>query len=285
MQTPADRSAYWMRKTIVACRWLALIAAIAYTTAPVYWLLLTAIKEEGEIFRVPPVWLSTHPGLANFSTAITKSDFLRYAFNTVVVATVTATITVCIGTLAAYALTRCGFKRAEFILMGILLAQMIPSISVVVPVFLMLKAARLLNSLPGLVLAHSAYNLPFTIWVLKGFLEDIPQELEEAALVDGCSYFGSIVKIILPLAAPGLVVAFIFSVMHSWNEFLFAVVLTYTKASQTLPVMIAGFISDKGIDWGPMSASGSLAILPIIVLSLLVQRHIARGLTAGALKG
>jgi multiple sugar transport system permease protein len=274
-----------MRKTLLLLRWFALILAIAYTITPVYWLFLTAMKEQGEIFRVPPVWLARHPGLANFTVAITKSEFFAYAVNSLVVATATAGLTVIIGTLAGYALTRCDFKRADIVLVAILLGQMIPSISVVVPVFVMFKELHLLNSLPGLILAHSAYNLPFTIWILKGFLEDIPRELEEAALVDGCSYFGSIVEILLPLMAPGLVVAFIFSIIHSWNEFLFAVVLTYTKASQTLPIMIAGFISDKGIDWGPMSASGSLAILPIIVLSLLIQRHIARGLTAGALKG
>jgi len=168
--------------------------------------------------------------------------------------------------------------------MIVLVAQMIPAIAVVMPLFITFKTARMLDSYVPLVLVHATYNLPFSIWLLRSFFDEIPAEIDEAGLIDGCSRFGVFTRLILPLAAPGLMATSVFCFIKSWNEFLFAVIFTYTPRSQTIPVAISAFIADKGISWGPMSAAGMLAILPPVMFCLMTQRYLVRGLTSGAIR-
>lgn len=268
----------------VHIRWFIFALALIYAITPIYWLFSTAIKTDTEIFNVPIVWIPIKPTLSNLVSVLSNPTFYNYLFNSIVIATLSSLVTVFIGALAAYSLTRFDFKYVSLALLSILIVQMIPSISVVLAIFIIFKNIRLVDTRIALIIVHSAFNLPMTIWILKGFFDDIPRELDEAGLVDGCSYFKLFYKILLPLLAPGLVVSFIFAFIRSWNEFLFAVMLTYTRASQTLPILISGFISDRGIEWGTMSAVGSLVILPVIILSLYIQKYLVRGLTAGAIK-
>jgi multiple sugar transport system permease protein len=169
-------------------------------------------------------------------------------------------------------------------LMGILLVRMVPAVVLVIPIYTLWRGLGLLDTHLGLILAYLSFNLPFVIWMMRGFFVDIPVEIEEAALIDGCSRLSALVRVILPLAAPGIAATSIFALLLAWNEFLFAVLLTADKA-KTLTPAILNYVTDRAILWGNLYAAASIVLLPVLVFSLLVQRHLARGLTGGAVKG
>ena len=162
---------------------------------------------------------------------------------------------------------------------------MFPAIVTAVPLFLMMRDLRLLNTKASLIIVYTAFNLPFVVWMMRGFFDEVPRDLEEAALVDGDSRMGALVRVVLPLVAPGLAATAVFCLIVSWNEFLFALVLTQTDASMTLPVGIAGRVTQYEIKWGVMSAAGAVAIVPILVFAMAMQKYLVRGLSLGAVKG
>jgi multiple sugar transport system permease protein len=189
-----------------------------------------------------------------------------------------------LGSLAAYGFARFPFKGSEVIKFFILVTRMIPRIALVVPYFLMMLHLGLLDTRSGLVLAYTSFALPFTIWLMIGFFDQVPRDIEEAALVDGCSPIRAFSTVTLPLVAPGLVVTSIFAFLLSWNEFLFALILSGVR-SKTLPVVIAGFSTDVGPLYNDMSAAATLVMIPTVFLTFLLQRYVVRGLTLGAVKG
>ena len=204
-----------------------------------------------------------------------------------IVAVLSTICAIVLGTLAAYALARFRLPRKlnMRLALWILSTRMFPPIVTAVPLFLLMSDVRLLDTMASLVIVYTAFNLPFVVWMMRGFFQEIPRELEEAARVDGDSRLGALVRVILPLAVPGLAATAVFCLIISWNEFLFALTLTQTDAAMTLPVGIAGRVTQYEIEWGVMSAAGVVAMIPILLFALSVQRYLVRGLSLGAVKG
>jgi len=279
-----------MSKTSNLAKWskyVALSGALIVAVAPVYWMLTISLKSEVDQFAVPPRWIGFSPTLAHYYDAFFARSFGRYLFTSATVAILSTICAVALGTLAAYALAR--FKlRAQLdrrLSLWILSTRMFPPIVTAVPLFLMMRDLGLLNTIAGLVIVYTALNLPFVVWMMRGFFRELPRELEEAAMVDGDSRLGALRRVILPLVTPGLAATAVFCLIVSWNEFLLALVLTQTDASMTLPVGIAGRVTQYEIKWGVMSAAGVVAMIPILVFAMSVQRYLVRGLSLGAVKG
>lgn len=273
-------SRVWMKYALV---FVALIAALA----PVYWMLTISLKSEAEQFAVPPRWFSFAPTLVHYREAFVERSFGQYLLTSAVVAVLSTICAMLIGTLAAYALARFRLPHRldARLALWILSTRMFPPIVTAVPLFLMMRDVRLLNTKAALVIVYTAFNLPFVVWMMRGFFREIPREIEEAAMVDGDSRLGALRRVLLPLVAPGLAATAVFCLIISWNEFLFALVLTQTDAAMTLPVGIAGRVTQYEIKWGVMSAAGVVAMIPILVFAMAVQRYLVRGLSLGAVKG
>ena len=267
---------YWLITT-------ALFAALA----PIYWMITISLKREVDQFAVPPRWFSFSPTLEHYTDAFVARSFGQYLLNSAIVASASTICALVIGTLAAYALARfrLPYKLDRKLALWILSTRMFPAIVTAVPLFLIMRDLRLLNTQLSLVIVYTAFNLPFVVWMMRGFFAEVPRDLEDAALVDGDSRLGAFWRIVLPLAAPGLAATAIFCLIVSWNEFLFALVLTQTDAAMTLPVGIAGRVTQYEIKLGVMSAAGVVAMIPILVFALAVQKYLVRGLSLGAVKG
>jgi multiple sugar transport system permease protein len=266
---------------------IALLVALLAALVPVYWLVTISLKTEVDQFASPPKWFAFTPTLQHYYDAFVTRSFGQYLLTSAIVAVVSTACALAIGTLAAYALTRFrlpyGLDRK--LSLWILSTRMFPAIVTAVPLFLMMRDLRLLNTKTSLIVVYTAFNLPFVVWMMRGFFAEVPPELEEAALVDGDSRLGALVRVILPLVSPGLAATAVFCLIVSWNEFLFALVLTQTDVAMTLPVGIAGRVTQYEIKWGVMSAAGVVAMIPILVFALAMQRHLVRGLSLGAVKG
>jgi multiple sugar transport system permease protein len=277
------------RRRMIA-RWVKyalLIGAVIAAVVPVYWMLTISLKTEVDQFASPPKWFKFAPTLAHYYDAFSTRSFGRYLITSAIVATLSTTCAMVLGTMAAYGLSRFRLRGqlGRRLSLWILSTRMFPPIVTAVPLFLMMRDLRLINTVSSLVIVYTALNLPFVVWMMRGFFKELPRELEEAALVDGDSRLGALVRVILPLAAPGLAATAVFCLIVSWNEFLLALVLTQTDAAMTLPVGIAGRVTQYEIQWGVMSAAGVVAMVPILVFALAVQRYLVRGLSLGAVKG
>ena len=261
--------------------------AVVAALAPVYWMLTISLKSEVDQFATPPRWLSFTPTLAHYRDAFLTRSFGQYLITSLIVAVISTLCALLFGTLAAYALARFRLPRKldAKLALWILSTRMFPPIVTAVPLYLMMRDLRLLDTKASLVIVYTAFNLPFVVWMMRGFFLEVPRELEEAARVDGDSRLGALWRVVLPLVAPGLAATAVFCLIISWNEFLFALVLTQTDAAMTLPVGIAGRVTQYEIKWGVMSAAGVVAMLPILVFALAVQRYLVRGLSLGAVKG
>jgi multiple sugar transport system permease protein len=270
-----------------AARHFLLALALAATLAPVYWMLTISLKSEIDQFSVPPRWLLFRPTLAHYADAFFARSFGQYLMTSMIVAAASTACAMILGTLAAYALARFRWPHHldTRLSLWILSTRMFPPIVTAIPLFLMMRDLRLLNTRASLVIVYTAFNLPFVVWMMRGFFQEIPRDLEEAARVDGDSRLGALVRVVLPLVAPGLAATAIFCLIVSWNELLFALILTQTDVAMTLPVGIAGRVTQYEIKWGVMSAAGVVAMMPILVFALMVQRYLVRGLSLGAVKG
>lgn len=250
---------------------------------PLIWALLTSLKHPADAFTIPPT-IVFEPTLEYHREVWFENDFLKYLANSLIVSLGTVAISVPIGSLAAYALSRIPRRSAGPILSALFTIRMFPHMLLAIPFFVMGTFLNMIDSYPLLILALVAINQPFTIWLMHGFFLDIPRDLDEAAAIDGCNAWQAFRIVILPLARPGMTVAALFSLLLSYNEFLFALVLTGTQ-TKTLPVAIASFGGEDISSWS-LSAAGAIGImLPIVVIMMALQRHLVRGLTAGAVKG
>jgi multiple sugar transport system permease protein len=264
-----------------------LIPALLFALAPVYWMLTISFKTEGEQFASPPPWFVFTPTLEHYYDAFVTRAFGQYLLTSAIVAITSTALALVIGTLAAYALARfeLPLKLNRRLSLWILSTRMFPAIVTAVPLFLMMRDLRLLNTKLALIVVYTGFNLPFVVWMMRGFFAEVPRDLEEAALVDGDSRLGALVRVVLPLVTPGLAATAVFCLIVCWNEFLFALVLTQTDAAMTLPVGIAGRVTQYEIKWGVMSAAGVVAMVPILIFALAMQRYLVRGLSLGAVKG
>ena len=252
---------------------------------PVYWMVSTAFKPGRDIIRDVPKLIPSPWTIANFETAVTKKLFWTSVRNSVLISVSTVLLATLVAFFAATAVARFNFRGRKFYIITLLIVQMIPFEALVIPMFIMARETDMMDKLPALILAYLAFVLPFTIWMLRGFIAAIPVELEEAAMVDGCSRMQAFRRILLPLVAPGLVATSIFAFIQAWNEFIFALTLMPAEDKQTLPIWLTSFSTRFGTDWGGLMAASSLFALPVVVFYLAVRKHVAAGMTAGAVKG
>ncbi len=261
-----------------------LIAILAFVyMIPVIVLVLTSFKTQVQIMSKTPTWIFM-PTLLNYNTVLLEQGFLRYMTNSLIVGLASTVVTLVVGGCASYALVRFDFFGKGAISLGTLLLRMIPPAVLVVPIFVLWTFFGLADTLQGLIVIYVGLNLPFTIWVLISFISDIPVELEDSAVVDGCGPWRIFFRIILPLIKPGLAAAAIFTFRISWNEFILALVLT-NRMTRTLPVATTIYLTDTGIEWGNITAMGTLVALPAIIFTFLAAKQLISGLTAGAVKG
>src|SRR5208282_1666164 len=270
--------------------YLVILIALLWTLFPVYWLALNSFKLDLDIFAVPPVWapwLDFPPTLKHYYAAFVERPFLVFAANSLMIAIATTIVSLCVGTMAGYALARFQYpgQWRYQISFWILSTRMMPPIVTIIPLFIFFNYFSLLNSKTAVAIAYTAFNLPFATWMMKSYFQDLPVELEEAAMVDGDTRWGAFLRVALPLARPGLAATAIFCLILSWNEFLLALILTQTEQSVTLPIGIAGRVTQYKTYWGEISAAGFMASIPIVIFAFIVQKHLVRGLSFGAVKG
>ncbi|MDA2920813.1 carbohydrate ABC transporter permease [Desulfobacterota bacterium AH_259_B03_O07] len=264
--------------------YILLFVVAFYCLGPLLWQFITSLKLGAELTRLPPI-LPDAPTVENYISIFKAYPFLRVIINSFVVAVSTTVLSLVLGSLAAFALAKLDVGRKGLILAFVLSASMFPPIATVSPLYIIITALELRNTLTALIITYTTFSLPLTIWVLTSFFRKIPNEIYLAARVDGCTVFQSFYKIILPLSAPGLFATAILVFIFSWNEFLFALTFTATIKSRTIPVEIALFPGIHEVPWGDIAAASVVVTIPLIILVFALQRRIIEGLTVGAVKG
>jgi N,N'-diacetylchitobiose transport system permease protein len=261
------------------------LAVFVVMVFPVYWMVATAFKRGNDILSYTPTWLPTHPTLSNFRDAMGRDYFWSDVKNSLIVVGVVVLLSLALAFLAALALAKFRFYGRKAFIVLIIGVQMVPLNALIIPLYILMSRVHQIDKLSGVILMYLTFVLPFTVWTLRGFMLGVPRELEEAAMVDGTTRFGAFVRILLPLVAPGLVATSIFAFIQAWNEFLIAYVFLHSPEKQTLTVWLANFTTLRGTDWGPLMAGATLTALPVVGFFLLVQKRVAFGLTAGAVRG
>ena len=267
--------------------WTGLAALTAFAMAPFAWVLLASFKTRTELYATPLVWLPASLSLANYVDAWTSklTPFSRFFANSLWVSSVTMIATTVIAILAGYALARFRFGGRDTLLLVFLATQMFPAVLLIAPLLSQWHALGLIDTYQALIYSNFSFTVPFTVWMLVGYFESIPRELEESALMDGCGRFGALCRVVLPLAAPGVAATAIFAFVSSWSELLFAITFTSQTEMRTLSAGLLFMVGQYEIQWGQLSAGVIISTLPVAVLFTFLQRHLIRGLTAGALKG
>ncbi|MEV5278191.1 MULTISPECIES: carbohydrate ABC transporter permease [unclassified Streptomyces] len=263
-----------------------LLGLLVFVTAgfPVYWMLNTAFKPAKDAIDPDPHLFPTNFTLDNFRRALQIGDFWGSIGRSLTVSVVVVVIGIAVGLLAALAISRFAFRGRKVVIVGILAVQMVPLVAMIIPVFLLLNDLGQYDKLSGLIITYLTFILPFTVWTLRGFIVNVPKELEEAAMVDGCSRTGAFIRVVFPLLAPGMVATSVYGFIQAWNEYLYALMLM-SQNHQTATVWLSNFTTQHGTEYAPMMAGSTMMAVPIVVLFLLVQRKMAAGLTAGAVKG
>ena len=261
-----------------------LVAVIALF--PVYWMVLTSFRRNSEILTLTPSFLPTNATLANYRAVFERDYFWTAMRNSALVTLTVVFLALAIGFLAALAISRFRFRGRTVFIVAVIAIQMVPAEALIISLFQVLDGRELTNRIIGLSLTYLIFVLPFTVWVLRGFVSGVPLELEEAARVDGASRFGAFMRVTLPLVAPGLVATGIFAFILAWNEFIFALVIMNRPETQTAPVWLQAFNEGaRGTNWGGVMAGSTLLAVPVVIFFLIVQRKVTAGLTAGAVKG
>jgi multiple sugar transport system permease protein len=273
-------------------RYTLVMAMLVFFLFPIYWMITTSLKPATDILTQPPTW-TFNPTFENYVYAFKEANFGLFIKNTLIISLVSTALVIVLGSLASYSFARFNVGKGH-LMFFILTTRMMPAIAVIIPYFLIFKTIGNtalgealwlgLDKQGALVVAYTMFNLPFAIWLMHSFFQDIPRELEDSARLDGYTRFQVLRKVVLPLAAPGIAVTAIFCLLFSWNEFLFAFLLTRDEA-RTITVGVSGFWTQRGILWGPLAAAATICVVPMLIFALALQRYIARGLTFGAVRG
>ncbi|MEA4907076.1 MAG: carbohydrate ABC transporter permease [Chloroflexi bacterium] len=264
---------------------LVLAVILVVTIFPLYWIAVTSLKTIPETYLWPPTFWPKELTFEGYSKVWTYSNFAKMFLNSVIVAVSSTVLSVVLASLAAYGFSRFKFKGHKIVLFFFLFTQMVPAILLLLPYFIMMRKLGLINSYTALILAYTSFSLPFCTWMLKGFFDSIPTDIDEAAMIDGCGRFQTLIEVILPLALPGIAATTLFGFLVAWNHYLFAMGLTTTPEMYTLPVGIAALNGEFRVAWNELMAGAIIASLPALVLYLLLQKWFVKGLTAGAVKG
>ena len=261
------------------------IMAFAIMIFPIYWMVATAFKPGRDILRFDPKWIPAPATLANFQDAVTRPNFWNSVRASLTVVLVVVAVSLVLAFLAAVGVARFGFRGRRAFVVMILVVQMVPLTALVIPIYLLANSLNLTDTLLAVIVTYLAVILPFMVWTLRGFVANIPVELEESAMIDGCTRLGAFWRIVFPLTAPGLVATAVYAFIQAWNEYIVAYVLLSDPTHQTLTVWLASFTTNHGTDWGPLMAGATLTSIPVVLFFLLLQRHVTSGLTVGAVKG
>jgi N,N'-diacetylchitobiose transport system permease protein len=261
------------------------LVLFGFLVFPVFWMISTAFKPDDQIVSQNPTWFSGSPTLSHFRDAIDKPFFWQDVKNSLIIVGATVAISMTLAFLAAVALAKYRFTGRKIFIVLMIGIQMLPGAGLIIPLYVVLARYHQVNALSGVIITYLTFALPFSVWTLRGFILGIPKDLEEAAMVDGSTRLGAFVRILLPLVAPGLVATSVFAFITSWNEYIFARILLNDQSKQTITVWLSYFLgTSRHTDWGALMAASTLTAIPVVVFFLLVQRKIAFGLTAGAVK-
>ncbi len=271
-----------LRRFLVgSAKWILLIGVLIVFLFPLFWIVSSSLKARGEFFTRPPIWIPAHAEWSNYPDSLGRGA-AKGLFDSFTIAFSSMLISLFLGAPAAYAIARFNVGRTN-LSFWILSIRMFPPIATILPLFVIFRFAGLVDSYSGLILSYTVFNLPFAIWMLRGFIEDLPRDIEEAAKVDGASRLQIFRNIVIPLVAPGLVVVALFTFIFAWNDFAYAVIFSGSKVIP-LPIVIAQFAGGHEILWGQISAAAIIAIVPALVLATFLQKYLTRGLTMGAIK-
>ena len=266
-------------KVAFLCIWL------VFTLFPLYWIVITSFKDPGSIFTIPLQYWPKKFTVENYVGLFSKSSFGVYLVNSLLAATISGVVVTVISMLSAYVLARFEFGGKTAIVIAFLITQMIPAFIALGPLYMLMTNLGLVDSRGGLILVYIAMLIPFSTIMLRGFFENIPDTLEEAAMIDGCSRMGALFRVLVPVMLPGIAATFIFAFVSCWNELFLSVTLMNSDENKTIPTALNGFISSFNIDWGPMAAAAVLTIIPTLLMFAFASKYIVQGLTAGAVKG
>lgn len=261
------------------------IVFILLCVGPALWMIFTSLKPPGEIYASPPVLIPTQPTLSGYVNALGKSDMAAAAVNSVVVATLTTLLALILATGAGYGFARFRFFGREALAVSVLFSQLLPSSVVLIPLYLYFDRFHLIDTYPALILSYLIIVLPLCTWMLRGYFQGLPREIEEAGQIDGCSPLGVLVRLALPLAVPAIVATGLYAFTVAWDEFLFALTFTQSAHTRTLPVELAFFTGEQNTDWAAVMAASVLMSIPVVVIFLTFQRFFVHGLAEGAVKG
>ncbi len=261
-----------------------LIVVVAFNLGPLAWMVSSSFKSDEEIQQYPPTWLPERPTISAYREIWTDGNFVAYFANSAIVATTTTLLSALIGLLAGYGFSRFGFRGRGLLLTLFLVSQMLPGVLLVGPYFKVLTFTKLYNTQAGLIIALATITLPFSTWMLKGYIDSVPKEMDEAALIDGCSRWGALFHAVLPSVAPGLVATIIYAFLLAWGDLLWALCLTTTDSRYTLPVALARLVGEFRIQWAQIMAGASIALIPPLIIYAFLSRLLVRGLTAGSVK-
>jgi ABC-type glycerol-3-phosphate transport system permease component len=261
------------------------LAVTAFALFPIYYVVITSLKPRSEIYtRTPDLWPSD-PQWDQYTRVLGEGHVGRALLNSLIVAGASTAICVVVAGMAAYALARLAVPFRRTLLMLILTTQMFPLVVLIIPLFVLMRNAELIGTYQGLVVAYLAFTVPLAIWIMRGFIVTIPEELEHAAMIDGATRVGAMFRVILPIAGPGLVATATLSFIAAWNEFMLALTFMNEEEKKTLPLVLQSFVGRGDVDWGAVMATSVIYTLPVVIFFLLLQRRLMQGMTAGAVKG
>jgi multiple sugar transport system permease protein len=262
-----------------------LLLMVLWTAVPFYWMIATSLKHDKEIYGFEATLVPEKPTLANYATVFRETPYLLFLRNSLAVAIGSTIVSIVIACLGAYAVARLEFPGRALLARGLVFTYLVPTSLLFIPMFAMMSALRLTDSLHGLIIAYLGFDVPFCTWLLMGYFRTVPVELEEAARVDGCNRVTALIRVVLPMSLPALVVVTFFSFTHAWNEFLYAHVFTSTTGARTVTTGLVNFMSQDVFFWGPLMASTVMSALPPVLMFLVFQRWVVKGLTLGGVKG
>ncbi len=266
-------------------RWIIVVIALVVVVFPFYWMINTSLKPATEIFLSPPTFISSQWSLDAYRTVLTERPVARYFLNSLIVALGTTTLSVTLAALAAYGFTRFFPEGATPFIVFLLFTKMLPETLLIIPYFQLMSDVGLLNTYFALILAYSSFAMPFSVWMLIGFFRSIPQDIDEAAMIDGASHVQTFLRVILPLARPGLVAVALFTFLIAWNSYVWALVLTTDSSMYVLSVGVSNMVGEYRVQWNELMAATVIATLPVMVLYSFLERHLVNAITAGAVKG
>lgn len=265
--------------------WAAVIAALVVMIFPIYWMINTSLKPAEEIFLSPPTFYSVNWSFDAYFQVLENRPILRYLLNSLIVAGGTTVVSVSLSALTAYGFTRFRIPFATGFIIFLIFTKMLPETLLIIPYFQLMADLGLINTYIALILAYSSFALPFSAWILIGFFRSIPTELDEAAMIDGASRFATFVKVVLPLARPGLVAVAMFTFLLAWNAYVFALVLTTDADMFVISVGVANLVGEYRVSWNELMAAALMGALPVLVIFSILNRHLVEAITAGSLKG